>query len=68
MRVKNIVIVVGLALWFSFCVMVIQGCAVSIVDGNRRMDFEVFMPYVTEEVTAEIEEDQVNHDVQSWIK
>lgn len=64
MSLKAIVIVVALAFLFGFCVMLLEGCAISLQDGNRTFDAEVFMPYVTEEVIEE--EDQVV-DL-DWIK
>ena len=45
MQVRAIVLVVALAFIFGYCVFLLGGCAFSVVDGNRSLHLEVFMPY-----------------------
>lgn len=45
MQVRAIVLVVALAFIFGYCVFLMGGCAFSVVDGNRSLELEIFMPY-----------------------
>jgi len=45
MQVRAIVLVVALAFIFGYCVFLLGGCAFSVVDGNRSLELEIFMPY-----------------------
>ena len=60
-EIKTIVILMAITFMFSMCVITLQGCAMSVVDGSRRLDWEVFMPIQQWEV------DQVEDD-ESWMK
>ncbi len=64
MSIRSVVLVVCVCLLFAFCVVAFQGCAFSLVDGSRQLDFEVFMPYEDSyEVEELVEDDQVEDDL-----
>lgn len=61
MQIKTVVILMAITFIFSMCVITVQGCAMSVVDGSRRLDWEIFMPVQQWETNDQVEDE-------SWMK
>lgn len=80
MNIRAIVIIVAIAFIWGYCVMT-MGCALDVIDGNRGIHLEVFLPYEqlpeSEKIFQEIqpkpekpkEDDQdVIDELMGWVK
>lgn len=74
MHVREVVLIVAIAFIFGYCVFIMGGCALSLVDGSRRMDFEIFMPYeqnqyaIEDDLEHPPELEQTETFYESWMK